>query len=109
MVPTSATILLANGLGAVVGPLIASAVMAGQGPHGLFLFTAVVHGVLAIYVLHRVRVQPSLAPPETTDFDIATTAPVGAVVTAEVLDPQSPDVAIPDNYVAPDASGGQKP
>jgi MFS family permease len=109
MVATSATILLANGLGAVTGPLLASLLMAQEGPRALFLFTALVHGALAIYVLHRVRVQPSLKPPEKTNFDLTTTAPVGAVVTAETLDPQSPDVAVPDNYAAAEAGGERKP
>ncbi len=47
MVPTAATILLANAVGAVIGPLLASLVMAELGPRSLFLFTAVVQAALA--------------------------------------------------------------
>jgi MFS family permease len=87
MVATAATILLANALGSVIGPLIASAVMAGLGPRGLFLFTAVVQAALAGYVFYRTRVQASLATPDKHSFDLAATSPVGTVVTSERLEP----------------------
>ncbi len=79
-VPTAATILLANGLGAMIGPLPASAFMSVEGPQALFLFAAITQALLATFVFYRMRVQASLAPPEKTEFDLATTAPVGAVV-----------------------------
>jgi MFS family permease len=100
-VPTAATILLANACGAVVGPLLASATMALQGPRALFLFTAVVQGVLAAYVFYRTTVQASLSAPEKTDFDLAATAPVGAVVTGETLDQSDPSVVMPETYPPP--------
>ncbi|MCZ7641550.1 MAG: MFS transporter [Pseudorhodoplanes sp.] len=101
LVATSATILLANGLGAAIGPLAAGALMSAQGPRALFLFTAIVQTLLAAYVFYRTRVQVSLLPPEKTDFDLATTAPVGAVVTAESPDPDSPDFAVPEDFARP--------
>ena len=96
MVPTAATVLLANACGAVIGPLLASATMAYQGPRALFLFTAIAQGLLAAYVFHRITVQASLSSPEKTDFDLAATAPVGAVVTGEMLDPSDPSVVAPE-------------
>jgi MFS family permease len=98
MVPTAATILLANALGSVIGPLLASAAMAAQGPRALFLFTALSQGLLAAYVLYRVTVQSSLSTPEKTDFDLAATAPVGAMVTGETPDPADPSVIVPEPY-----------
>ena len=98
MVPTAATILLANALGAAVGPLLASAMMAFQGPRSLFLFTAIAQGLLAVYVFYRTKVQASLSTPEKTDFDLASTAPVGAMVTGETPDPADPSVAVPEPY-----------
>lgn len=95
MVATAATVLLANGLGSVIGPLIASGFMAASGPRALFLFTALAQILLAIYVYHRMQVQASLEAPEKTGFDLATTASVGAVVPAETLDPADPSVAVP--------------
>ncbi|MPZ47364.1 MAG: MFS transporter [Betaproteobacteria bacterium] len=103
MVATAATILLANALGSVIGPLAASAVMSGVGPRGLFLFTAIVQAALAGYVFYRTRVQASLAAPDKTGFDLATTAQVGTVVTSEALDPADPSVAVPEAYTPPPA------
>lgn len=99
MVPTAATILLANALGSVVGPLGASVLMSAVGPRGLFLFTAIVQSLLATYVFYRTRVQASVQTREKTEFDLATTAPVGAVVSSELLDPNDPSVAVPEPYV----------
>jgi MFS family permease len=98
MVPTAATILLANALGAATGPLLASAVMAALGPRALFLFTALAQALLAAYVFYRTKVQPSLTTPEKTDFDLAATAPIGAMVTGETPDPDDPSVAVPAPY-----------
>jgi MFS family permease len=87
MVATAATILFANGLGSAIGPLLASAVMAGFGPRGLFLFTAVAQVLLAVFVFYRTRVQPSLPPQAKTGFDLATTAPVATAVAYELIEP----------------------
>ncbi len=95
-VATAATILLANGLGSIAGPPVAAMLMASQGPRALFLFTAIVEGLLAAYVLYRVRVQAALAQPEKTGFDLGATSPIGAVVTPEVPDPEDPLVAVPE-------------
>jgi len=89
MVATAATILLVNGLGAALGPLFATAVMTPEGPRRLFLFTAAVQAALAAYVLYRTRVQAPPHPVEKTGFDLAATAPVGAVVVTEAAEPQS--------------------
>ena len=101
MVPTAATILLANAVGAAIGPLLASLVMAALGPRALFLFTAAAQGLLAVYVFYRTTVQAPLAAPEKTEFDLAATAPVGAMVTGEQLDPFDPSVVVPEHYVPP--------
>jgi MFS family permease len=70
MVPTAATILLANSAGAALGPLLATAVMTPQGPRRLFLFIAAAQGTLAAYVLYRTRVQGPHPPVEKTGFDL---------------------------------------
>jgi MFS family permease len=101
MVPTAATILLANGLGSMIGPLPASALMSAYGPQALFLFAAITQALLAAFVLYRTSVQASLAPPDKTEFDLITTALVGAVVTPDAPDPADPSVAVPEAYVPP--------
>jgi MFS family permease len=101
MVPTAATILLANAVGAAIGPLPASLVMAALGPRALFLFTSAAQALLAAYVFYRTTVQAPLAAPEKTDFDLASTAPVGAMVTGEQLNPLDPSVVVPEHHVPP--------
>ncbi len=98
MVSTAATVLLANAVGAVIGPLVAPLVMDELGPRSLFLFTAIIELALAGYVFHRTKVQSSLATPEKTGFDLATTAPVGAVFTSETPNPDDPLVVVPEPY-----------
>lgn len=98
VVAIAATILLTNGLGSVLGPLIAAGFMSAWGPRALFLFTAMVQALLAVYVFYRMRVQVSLAPPQKTEFDLAATALVGGVVTHDAPDPADPSVAVPQDY-----------
>jgi MFS family permease len=100
-VPTAATILLVNACGAVIGPLIASETMALAGPRALFLFTAVTQSLLAAYVFYSIKMHAATATPEKTGFDLAATAPIGAVVTAEALDLTHPSVAVPETYTPP--------
>ncbi len=99
MVATSATILLANGLGSVAGPILAAIFMREIGPGGLFLFVAVSQLALAIFVVYRTRVKAPAEQAEKEVFDIAKTAPVGAIVPVEELRPEDPAVAVPDPYV----------
>ncbi|MGH8683644.1 MAG: MFS transporter [Burkholderiales bacterium] len=52
IVPASATLLLANGVGAVAGPVIGGISISVLGPAGLFLFLAAALGVLLLLALH---------------------------------------------------------
>jgi hypothetical protein len=85
----------------MIGPLFAAAFMVMEGPKALFLFAAITQATLAGFVFYRTRVQASLTPPEKTEFDLATTASVGAVVTPEAPDPADPSVAVPEPYPPP--------
>jgi len=100
LVAMAATVLLANGLGSAIGPLAATAVMTPEGPRRLFLFTAAVQALLAAYLFYRTRVQASPTAVDKTSFDLAATAQVGGVFTAETLDPSDPSVAVPEGFVA---------
>jgi MFS family permease len=102
MVATAATVLLANGLGSVIGPLAATAFITPESPRRLFLFTALIQAALPAYVLYRTRVQASPIEVDKTSFDLATTASVGGVVVSETLDPNDPSVAVPEGFVAAD-------
>jgi MFS family permease len=108
-VPTAATLLLANALGAAIGPMLAPLVMSALGPRALFLFIAAVQLALAAYVFYRTTVMPSLSAPEKTGFDLAATAAVGGVVTPDQPDLSDPLVVAPEPYGAPPAGDEAKP
>lgn len=98
IVPTAATLLLVNALGAAIGPMVAPLVMAALGPRALFLFIAAVQLLLAAFVFYRTKVMPSLSAPEKTEFNLASTAAVGGVVTPEQPDLSDPLVVAPEPY-----------
>ena len=70
----SSGLLLMYGLGAIVGPFAASASMSVIGAGGLFLFTALVHAVLLLYILNRTLTRPSPDVTRHVPFDDAITA-----------------------------------
>ena len=61
-VMVSAGLLLMYGIGAIIGPFVASTMMTFGSPGYLFLFTGLVHLLLVIYVLTRrlIREQPEV-------------------------------------------------
>jgi MFS family permease len=98
IVPTAATILLANALGSVTGPLIASMLMSSLGPSALFLFTAGVQALLAAFVFYRIKVKTALSTPEKTSFDLAATAPIGPVAPTAMRDSEDLSSATPKRH-----------
>jgi MFS family permease len=57
-VMVSAGLLLMYGIGAIIGPFLASAMMSYGSPAYLFLFTGIIHLLLAIYVVTRTFIRP---------------------------------------------------
>lgn len=106
IVPAAATVLLANALGAVVGPLLGSAMMSALEPRALFLFTAIAQASLAGYVLYRIKVQASLTADEKTDFEMTASAPAGSMLTPEAPGPADPSIVMP-RADEPDGKGGK--
>ena len=74
-VETSSGLLLANSIGAVVGPLAASIVMRWVGPNGMFLATGAAHLALGAFVVWRMKRSAPVPPEQRTKFDLAGTAP----------------------------------
>lgn len=99
-VETSAGLLLANGAGSAIGPAVASSFMEAVGPGGLFVFTAATQAALAVFIVWRLRQRPAPAPETKVDFQLGSTAQLGAVLTPEPLDPDDPNVAVPSQTVA---------
>ena len=55
LVEASGALLLAFGLGALLGPVVASLFMAAIGPQGLFLHIAIASAALTVFAVHRTR------------------------------------------------------
>jgi MFS family permease len=58
LVQISAGLLIAYGIGAIAGPIVASQIMGRVGPQGLFLFIAMVAFSLALFTLLRTIIRP---------------------------------------------------
>ena len=67
-VDVSSGLLLIFGIGAVLGPFIASAVMDLAGHRAMFLYTAAVHLMMAAFTVYRTRRREAVAPAERDDF-----------------------------------------
>src|SRR5690606_5780929 len=77
-VGTAAGILLANGLGSILGPLLGATLMENTSAAMLFVFTATAQLGLAVFVISRLRTRAAPTAPEKEDFDLAATSAVGA-------------------------------
>ena len=89
-VEAASGLLLANGIGSVIGPMAAAATMREAGPAGLFICTAVVHLGLGGFVLWRISRRTALPAEARTGFDLTSTAP-----TMVALEPAPPGDAAP--------------
>jgi MFS family permease len=87
VIPANATLLLALGLGTVLGPLLAPAVMTAAGPNGLFGFMAGALALLVVLLLVLQRRQPEV-PVEAQVQGLVTVPPVSSPLVAE-LDPRA--------------------
>lgn len=67
-VEVSSGLLLVFSVGAILGPMMASALMQAFGHGGLFLHTAIAHASIAIVMLLRVQVRPKLPTARTEPF-----------------------------------------
>jgi MFS family permease len=70
-VQVSSGLLLMYGLGAVVGPLVASLVMSAAGPAGLYIFSGVVHLILFGFIVGRAFQRPPVPTEQQGDFSDA--------------------------------------
>ena len=111
MVETAAGLFLASASGSIIGPLIASAMMDHFGTQTLFLFTATVYAGLTAYIVYRLRRRPpnrTLTPDAKTDFDLGAAVPGGGAIAPEPLDPNHPDVSMPNPPELPGANDASR-
>lgn len=67
-IDVSSGLLLTYAVGAIVGPLVASAAMALWSAKALFVYTAAIHGLFALYAVVRMRGRAALPPDRRDDF-----------------------------------------
>ena len=84
-VESSSGLLLLYGGGAVIGPIMASAVMQVIGSTGLFAFSVVIYLLLIAFTLHRMRCRAAVAEEEQSDFSDSWRL----ATTVSTVDPQS--------------------
>lgn len=106
-VATAAGLLLANGVGAIVGPLLAAGLMEATSTAMLFLFIALAQSGLALFAIARMKTRAAPAGGAKTDFDLAATAPVGAVIPPAPLDPTDDLVLVPSPPPSPRETEGE--
>lgn len=95
-VEASSGLLLANGIGSTIGPITAAVLMGKMGPNGMFVMIAVVEFALAGYIVYRIIVREAPSSLTHTDFDLAATSQMGAVLSPELLDESDADVVMSD-------------
>ena len=78
-VEISAGLLLLNGLGSTLGPLLASLAIESSGPAGLFITNAVIQAVLIGFVALRLTRREGLPEAEKENFDLGTSGAVAVV------------------------------
>jgi len=98
-VEAASGLLLTWAAGAVIGPLIASALMAQFGGRGLFFFTIAVHLAIAVFVAVRIRKRTVI--PEETRGSFVEAANAGATISAV-------DVGLTDTPITPPESVDQE-
>jgi len=75
------------GIGAISGPIICSIFMGWFGLNGFFVFLILIHALIGIFGLHRMRVRKSVENPDSTFTPMpATITPAGLE-----LDPDTPE------------------
>jgi fucose permease len=73
-VEVSSGLLLVFGIGAAIGPLLASLARHVMGMPMLFIFTGAVHTVLIAYILWRMSLRAAPPPEDRTEFNDAAIA-----------------------------------
>lgn len=94
-VGTASSLLLVNGLGSILGPVLAALLLQAAPGGGLFLFMAATHATLLAFILWRLRQRAAPGPALRESFDVAATSPaaIGAVLTPATAEEGTPPAA----------------
>jgi MFS family permease len=86
-VEIASTLILVFSIGAVVGPMLASAVVEMAGPNSFFAYSAVIHFLTAGFAFYRMQRRAATAPEDKDDF-----IPVPRASPEVInIDPRGPD------------------
>lgn len=105
-VETASGLLLTYAIGAMIGPLLASALMDLIGEEGLFAFTATIHGAMATFAMNGMRRRAPVPKEDRTIF-------ADALLTAQTVAPldlgvESTQAHVPDADETHDAHRADK-
>ena len=75
-----------GGFGAISGPIICSLFIRLFGLNGFFIFLIIVHGLIGIFGLYRMRIRPTVNNPQST----FTPVPAAITTVGLELDPDAP-------------------
>ena len=67
-VPASATLLMVYGVGATLGPFLATIFMLVMGPSGLFIYSAIICSTIGIFALYRISQRNPVPEDEAENF-----------------------------------------
>lgn len=98
-VEISAGLLLLNGLGSSIGPLLSSAAIELFGTPGMFVTNALVQVALIVFVTIRLARREGLPESEKQDFDLGTSAAVSVVGDEDAV--QLSDLVVQDPFNEP--------
>src|SRR5690606_7978012 len=86
LVEAASGLLLANGIGSVIGPMVAATAMQNMGPQGLFAFTGVVHVTLGGFALWRISRRGAVPAEARPGFDLTSTAPTMVALDPDIVE-----------------------
>lgn len=84
LVQVSAGLLVAFGIGAIIGPIAAAQTMGLIGPHGLFVFIAAITGSLAVFTLLRMLVRSRGTAPKAPFLPLGSVGIAGKQLYASI-------------------------
>lgn len=98
MVETASGILLAYGFGSILGPIISSIAMDYLGPKALFIVVALTLSIMVLFLLVRLTQRDTLSDEDKSDYDLASTAPVGGITAPDLYEAEDDYVLVPEEY-----------
>tara|TARA_B100001123_G_C14414949_1_gene672288 strand:+ start:77 stop:499 length:423 start_codon:yes stop_codon:yes gene_type:complete len=79
LVQVASGLLVTYGIGAIIGPTLASMFMEELGPTALFIYGAIISGMLGSFALYRMRRRTSKRREERAPFKVVPTGYSGAL------------------------------